>query len=127
MTGFGVALAVGTVLLWLPVSAADAHRTTFVEALFTATSALCVTGLGRFGRAVALELMARGTEVLGIDASEDRVQELNGALTQVVRADATKEDTLRQLAVHEFDRVVIAISTDLKASISCANEPSITR
>lgn len=80
-----------------------------------------VIGLGRFGAAVALELMASGTKVLGIDADEDRVQELNGQLTQVVRADATKEEVLRQLAVHEFDRAIIAISGDLKVSILAAS------
>jgi len=82
---------------------------------------VAVIGLGRFGRAVALELMAAGTEVLGIDADEDTVQELNGQLTQVVRADATKEEVLRQLAVHEFDRVVVAVSSDLKVSILCSS------
>ncbi|WP_205827210.1 potassium channel family protein [Microbacterium excoecariae] len=80
-----------------------------------------VIGLGRFGGSVALELMASGTEVLGIDADPDRVQEMNGRLTQVVRADATKEEVLRQLAVHEFDRAVIAISGDLKVSILAAS------
>jgi trk system potassium uptake protein TrkA len=82
---------------------------------------VAVIGLGRFGTAVALELMASGTEVLGIDADEDRVQELNGRLTQVVRADATKEEVLRQLAVDQFDRAVVAVSGDLKVSILCAS------
>jgi len=82
---------------------------------------VAVVGLGRFGRALALELMASGTEVLGIDADESIVQDLNGQLTQVVRADATKEETLRQLAVPQFDRVVVAVSSDLKVSILCAS------
>ena len=76
-----------------------------------------VVGLGRFGSSLALELMASGTDVLGIDMSEDLVQSLNGRLTQVVRADATKEEALRQLAVDEFDRVVVAIGDDVQASI----------
>lgn len=79
--------------------------------------AVAVIGLGRFGRAIALELMATGTEVLGIDADEDIVQSLNGQLTQVVRADTTKEEVLRQLAVNEFDRVVVAIGSDVQSSI----------
>ena len=78
---------------------------------------VAVIGLGRFGTALALELMASGTEVLGIDGSEEIVQQLNGQLTQVVRADATNEEALRQLAVHEFDRVVVAIGSDIQASI----------
>ena len=78
---------------------------------------VAVIGLGRFGRAIALELMATGTEVLGIDADEEIVQSLNGQLTQVVRADTTKEEVLRQLAVNEFDRVVVAIGSDVQSSI----------
>ena len=76
-----------------------------------------VLGLGRFGGALALELEAQGTEVLGIDASEEIVQSYNGRLTHVVRADSTKEEALRQLSVHEFDRAVVGIGTDIEASI----------
>jgi trk system potassium uptake protein len=78
---------------------------------------VAVIGLGRFGGALALELMAGGTEVLGIDADEDLVQSYNGQLTQVVRADSTKSEVLRQLAIDEFDRVVVAIGGDISASI----------
>jgi Trk K+ transport system NAD-binding subunit len=78
---------------------------------------VAVIGLGRFGSSLALELMAGGTEVLGIDLDEELVQALNGELTQVVRADSTKEEALRQLAVDEFDRVVVAIGDDISASI----------
>ncbi|WP_227497130.1 potassium channel family protein [Planctomonas psychrotolerans] len=82
---------------------------------------VAVIGLGRFGSALALELMASGTEVLGIDAREDTVQNHNGLLTHVVRADSTKEEVLRQLAVPEFDRVVVAIGSDIQASILTAS------
>ena len=58
-----------------------------------------------------------GTEVLGIDLDEELVQSLNGELTQVVRADSTKPEALRQLAVDEFDRVVVAIGGNIAASI----------
>jgi trk system potassium uptake protein TrkA len=78
---------------------------------------VAVIGLGRFGRALALELMTGGADVLGIDLSEDLVRSLNGQLTQVVRADSTKREALEQLAVHEFDRVVVAIGGDISASI----------
>ncbi|MET3771820.1 potassium channel family protein [Arthrobacter nitrophenolicus] len=78
---------------------------------------VAVIGLGRFGGSLALELEAQGTEVLGIDSNEEIVQSYNGLLTHVVRADSTKEAVLRQLSVHEFDRVVVGIGTDLEASI----------
>jgi trk system potassium uptake protein len=42
---FALAVAVGTVLLSLPVASANGERADVVTALFTATSAVCVTGL----------------------------------------------------------------------------------
>ncbi|WP_345800200.1 TrkA family potassium uptake protein [Microbacterium sp. AZCO] len=78
---------------------------------------VAVIGLGRFGSALALELMDAGTEVLGIDTDDELVQAHNGRLTQAVRADSSKEEALRQLAVDEFDRVVVAIGDDVQASI----------
>lgn len=80
-----------------------------------------VVGLGRFGRSLALELMLHGTQVLGIDADEEIVQSLNGRLTHVVRADATKEEVLLQLAANEFERAVVAIGSDIEASILSAS------
>jgi trk system potassium uptake protein TrkA len=82
---------------------------------------VAVIGLGRFGSALAEELMSSGTEVLGIDRDEDLVQSFNGVLTQVVRGDSTKEEVLRQLAVDQFDRVVVAIGHDVQASILTAS------
>ena len=80
-----------------------------------------VIGLGRFGSALALELMAGGTEVLGIDGDPDIVQALNGQLSQVVRADSTKEEALRQLAVPDFEYAVVGIGTNVEASILTAS------
>lgn len=80
-----------------------------------------VIGLGRFGRALALELMANDTEVLGIDADEQIVQEMSTKLTHVVRADSTSEDAMRQVAVQDFDRAVVAIGTDIESSLLTAS------
>ena len=43
--GFAGAIAVGTALLMLPISKAGPGGASFIDALFTATSAVCVTGL----------------------------------------------------------------------------------
>lgn len=76
-----------------------------------------VIGLGRFGSALALELTSGGTEVLAIDNRAQVVQSLAGQLTQVVTADSTDLEALNQLGVPEFFRAVVAIGTDLEASI----------
>ena len=80
-----------------------------------------VVGLGRFGRALALELMSCDTEVLGVDADEHIVQELSSSLTHCVRADSTSEAAMRQLGVPEFDRAVVAIGTHIEASLLTAS------
>ena len=43
--GFGMIIIVGTFLLMLPLSTQSREWTPFIDALFTATSAVCVTGL----------------------------------------------------------------------------------
>lgn len=43
--GFLVLIALGTFLLMLPMATADRHHLSFIDALFEATSAVCVTGL----------------------------------------------------------------------------------
>lgn len=45
VAGFAAAVMVGTLLLWLPPMTVESGGTSFVDALFTATSAVCVTGL----------------------------------------------------------------------------------
>jgi trk system potassium uptake protein TrkA len=80
-----------------------------------------VLGLGRFGRSLAAELIASGTEVLGLDVDEEIVQELSATLTHVVRTDTTSEEALRQLAVPEFDRAVVAIGSHIEASLLTAS------
>lgn len=63
------AILVGAVLLCLPISSADGNATPFVDALFTATTSTCVTGLvvaptfstwSYFGQAVILFLIQIG-------------------------------------------------------------------
>ena len=76
-----------------------------------------VVGLGRFGGQVAASLVDLGHEVLGIDADPHIVQDWSDRLTQVVEADATDTDTLRQLGAQDFARAVVGIGTNLEASV----------
>ena len=43
--GFGAVILLGSILLSLPAASASADGVRYVDALFTATSATCVTGL----------------------------------------------------------------------------------
>ena len=82
-----------------------------------ATREFVVIGLGRFGGGLAATLVGMGHEVLGIDSDPRIVQDLSGVLTHVVEADSTSEEAMRQLGVTEFSTAVVAIGTDLEASI----------
>jgi trk system potassium uptake protein len=76
-----------------------------------------LVGLGRFGGAVATSLVQLGHEVLAIDKDETLVQKWSDELTHVVSADSTHEEALRQLGVQDFTRAVVAIGTDIEASV----------
>ena len=78
---------------------------------------IAVIGLGRFGTAVAIELSDAGFEVLAVDSRPDVVQRLSGRLSQVVCADATDIDALRDVGLADFMRAVVAIGDDREASI----------
>ena len=74
-------------------------------------------GLGRFGGAVARTLERMGHEVLAVDCDADLVQEFAPDLTKVVEADATDETVLERLGARDFDAAVVAIGTDIEASV----------
>ncbi len=76
-----------------------------------------VIGMGRFGVSLARELYQIGFDVLGIDSDEQVVQGLSGQLTYVVQADSTSETVLRELGISKYDLAVVAIGTDIQASI----------
>lgn len=78
---------------------------------------VAVIGLGRFGSALARQLSAQGTEVLGIDSNQRAVAALANQIANVAVADSTDIEALRQLGVPDFGTVVCAIGTDLQASI----------
>lgn len=81
------------------------------------TSPVLVVGLGRFGAAVAQTMVDRGREVLGIDNSTERVQQYADRLTHVLQVDTTDEEALRQVGAHEFEQAIVAIGSDIEASV----------
>jgi trk system potassium uptake protein TrkA len=79
--------------------------------------AVVVIGLGRFGTAVAESLIRMGHEVLAVDEDPTLVERWADELTHVVQADSTDDEALRQLGVADFGRAVVAIGTDIEASV----------
>lgn len=82
-----------------------------------AADSVVVIGLGRFGSAVAKSLTQLGHEVLGIDENAALIQDLSSTLSHVVQANTTNVETLRQLNVGQFSHGVVAIGSDLEASV----------
>lgn len=76
-----------------------------------------VVGLGRFGSAMAGALVELGTEVLAVDISLDLVQRFSSRLPHVRQADATNLNVLKQLGAAEFPVAVVAIGSEIEASI----------
>jgi trk system potassium uptake protein TrkA len=77
-----------------------------------------VVGLGRFGSALATELIELGHEVFGIDRDAKLVQAHMDELTHVAQADATDPEALRQLCrAGTYQTAVVAIGNDIEASI----------
>ncbi len=78
---------------------------------------VAVIGLGRFGASVVRNLSNSGCEVLAIDADEKQVNSVAESATYAVQADATDEATLKSLGLRNFDYVIVAIGSDIQASV----------
>ena len=76
-----------------------------------------VFGLGRYGSAVAKELVNNGAEVLAVDIDEERVNEAVSDIPFCKCADVTDPEVLKQLGIANIDVVIIAMATDLEASV----------
>lgn len=76
-----------------------------------------VFGLGRFGSSLATTLAEAGYEVMAVDQSEEKVQDISAVVTQAIQADVTDIDTLKELGIRNFDIAVVAIGKDIQSSI----------
>ncbi len=76
-----------------------------------------VFGLGRYGRAVATELVKSGAEVLAIDTDETIVNSAIADIPFCKCADVTDADTIEQLGIANIDVVIIAMANNLEASV----------
>lgn len=74
-------------------------------------------GLGRFGRGVAEKLNELHHQVLAVDKSEERVNEILPLVTDAQIGDATNENFLRSLGVDNFDVCIVTIGEDFQSSL----------
>ncbi|MBQ8358141.1 MAG: TrkA family potassium uptake protein [Clostridia bacterium] len=76
-----------------------------------------VFGLGRYGRAVATELVRSGAEVLAVDTDEAAVNSAATDIPVCKCADITDREVLKQLGIAGIDTVIIAMASNLEASV----------
>jgi len=123
--GFLMLITAGTTILMLPEACATGQKTAGVDALFTATSAVCVTGLtvvdtaqyfSRFGQTVLLALIQLGgfgimTAAVGLVVMLRK--EIN-VRQQVALQDALDHDSLA--GARQLMRFIVAMTLTLEAA-----------
>ncbi|MCB0881695.1 MAG: TrkH family potassium uptake protein [Thermoleophilia bacterium] len=129
---FALVIAATTFLLHLPVSRADGHRASLVDSLFTATSAVCVTGLttvdtatywttfGHVVIAVAIKLGGLGTLTLAAILVRTVSRRL-GLQQRLIVAQETKAQHLGE--VGSLLSVILLVSTSLELVIAAVLFP----
>ncbi len=76
-----------------------------------------VFGLGRYGSAVAMELVKNGMEVLAIDTNQAIVNDAAAVLPICKCADVTDIEVIRRLGIAEIDTVIVCMASNLEASV----------
>ena len=76
-----------------------------------------VLGLGRYGRAVAEELVKSGAEVIAIDENEEYVNNASAVIPICKCADITDLEVIEKLGIANVDVVIVAMASNLEASV----------
>ncbi len=76
-----------------------------------------VFGLGRYGMAVAKELVNNGVEVIAVDRNENIINDAVSFIPVCKCADVTDSEVIKQLGISNIDVVIIAMAESLEASV----------
>ncbi len=76
-----------------------------------------VFGLGRYGIAVAKELVENGKEVIAVDADERLVNDVAAYLPVCKCADVTDAEVISRLGIGSIDTVIICMANNFEASV----------
>lgn len=76
-----------------------------------------VFGLGKYGLAVAKELIKNGAEVLAVDINENIVNSAIDFIPVCKCADITDPDVIQELGISNADVVIVAMADNLEASV----------
>ena len=76
-----------------------------------------VFGLGRYGMAVARQLVDNGAELIAVDNDQNIVNDAATYIPICKCADVTDADVLSRLGIPEIDTVIICMAGNLEASV----------
>lgn len=76
-----------------------------------------VIGMGRFGQHIAIKFQELGNEVMAVDISEEKVNEILPKVTSAQIGDCTKEQVLRSIGVSNFDICIVAVGNNFQSSL----------
>jgi trk system potassium uptake protein TrkA len=76
-----------------------------------------VLGLGRYGYAVAKELVESGAEVIVVDSDEEVINDVVDEFPICKCADITDADAIEQLGISNVDIVIVAVASNLETSV----------
>lgn len=76
-----------------------------------------VFGLGRYGRAIATELVKNGADVIAVDKHPEIVNELALEIPVCKCADVTDPEVVKQLDIANVDVVIICMANNLEATV----------
>ncbi len=76
-----------------------------------------VFGLGRYGTAVARELVENGIEVIAIDTEQKIVNDAAAYLPVCKCADVTDAEVISRLGIGNIDTVIVCMASNLEASV----------
>lgn len=76
-----------------------------------------VFGLGRYGTAVARELVEHGKEVIAVDKDEKIVNDAASCLPVCKCADVSDAEVITRLGIGNIDTVIVCMANSLEASV----------
>lgn len=76
-----------------------------------------VFGLGRYGMAVARELVDNGIEVIAVDIEQKIVNDAAAYLPVCKCADVTDAEVISRLGIGNIDTVIVSMASNLEASV----------
>ena len=76
-----------------------------------------IVGMGSFGGFLAARLTELGHEVVGVDSSEIKIEQVKDKITHAILMDATDAETVKTLPYKDSDAVIITIGENVGASI----------